>query len=266
MRLRWNKEEGWLQFRSATYYQDRPKEVPHRLLALWSAARRQQLGAGGGGGLTLDQLAEMAQLSDAQLEGEAMAEGAMEIWGLKEWRLLRSGQLREHARFLGEFTPAQRQEMLSAAGLPFTKMSLSQQQGFLARALKGRPLRSLEELEGATLRVDYTQPGWHQWPKPGDFSARRWVIPVEPGPKGWRELMPPVRERTPEEALRAARRAFPSVSATLVEYYRQSMADVTAEKLLPQPEQIAPTELDLVIVYIPGTSNAHLVRWVRATQ
>ena len=35
-----------------------------------------------------------------------------------------------------------------------------------------------------------------------------------------------------------------------MEYYRQSVADVTAEKLLPQPEQIAPTQLDLVIVYL----------------
>jgi len=154
---------------------------------------------------------------------------------------------------------------MSAAGLPFARMSLAQQQGFITRALQfdSRPLQSLDELAGATLRVDYTQPGWYQWIKTGDFSARRWVVPVEPGR---RVLIPPVRERTPEEALRAARRAFPPVTEAMLEYDRQSRPDVTAEQLLPQPGEIAPTELDLVIVYIPGTSNARPVFWVRPNQ
>jgi hypothetical protein len=262
MRLRWNKEEGWLQFRSATYYHDRLKEVPNRLLTRWAAARRQQ------GILTLDQVIEIAQLTDQQLDGAEMAEGAMECWGLKEWRLVRSGLLRPHVRFLASFTPEQRQEMMSAAGLPFTRMSLGQQQqGFLAGALfGGRTLQSLDDLAGATLRVDYSQPGWYQWLKPGDVSPGRWAVSLEPGPKGRRALMPPVRERTPEAALRAARRAFPSVTDAMLAAHYPDRPDVTAEKLLPQPEQIAPTELDLVIVYIPGTTNAHPVRWWRVNQ
>ena len=41
MRLRWNKDGSWLQFRSTSYYDDRLKEVPNRLLARWAARRRQ---------------------------------------------------------------------------------------------------------------------------------------------------------------------------------------------------------------------------------
>src|SRR5206468_3537706 len=62
MHLRWKKEAGtraagaWLQFRSASYYDDRPKEVPNRLLTRWAAARQQH------GALTLDELLEIARL------------------------------------------------------------------------------------------------------------------------------------------------------------------------------------------------------------
>jgi RNA polymerase sigma factor (sigma-70 family) len=247
MRLRWNREGEWLQFRSATYYHDRLKEVPNRHLSRWATARRQQ------GMLTLDQVVEIAQLTDDQLDAAEMAEGASECWGLQEWRLLRDGTLRSHVRYLGEFSPAQRQEMTSAAGLSFTRMSLTQQQGFITRAFQfdNNPPRSLEELSGATLRVDYTQPGWYQWLKPGSFSARRWVVSLEPGPAGQRVVMPPVRERTRVAALQTARRVFPPV---------------TDENPMPQADQIAPTELDLVIVYIQCTSNAHPILWIRVGQ
>ena len=85
-------------------------------------------------------------------------------------------------------------------------------------------------------------------------------------PKGRRELMPPVREHTREAALQAARRVLPPVTAAMVDAHRRYGPGMTAAKLLPQPEQIAPTELDLVIVYIPGATNAHPVRWWRVGQ
>jgi hypothetical protein len=260
MRLRWNNEGGWLQFCSTTYYHDRLTEVPNRLLSRWAAARRQQQM------LTLDQVVEIGQLTDDQLDGAEMREGAVQCWGLKEWRLLGDGYLRTQVRYLAEFTPAQRQETMSAAGLPFTRMSLAQQQKFITFALSGQPLQSLDELAGATLRVDYTQPGWYQWLKPGDFRSQRWAVTVDPGEKGRRVLMPPVRERTREAALEAARRLFPPVTEAMLEAWRPYAPDITAEKLLPQPDQIAPSELDLVIVYIPGTSTAHRVQWWRPGQ
>jgi hypothetical protein len=269
MRLRWRLEEKappssagtwWLQIRSATYYHDRLKEVPNRLLTRWAGSRRRH------GMLPLDDLVEIAGLTDAQLDGEEMRQGAVEWWGIPEWSLLRRRNFRRHVRFLAEFTPEQRQMMQRAEGLPFGKMTLVQQQGFLSRAIQENPPRSVDELAGATLRVDYTQPGAFQWQQPDVSNASRWALRVEPGPAGRRVLIPPIRERTREAALAAIRRAFPPITPALLAAFRQSDPMIDAEQILPQPRQIFPTEMDLVVVYIPGTATERSLRWVRMRQ
>jgi hypothetical protein len=262
MRLRWNRDAGWLQFRSASYYHDRLKEVPNRLLAGWSAARRRQ------GTLTLDDLVEIAQLPDAQLDGAEMAAGAKECFGLAEWDLPRDGTLRSQVRYLAQFTSEQRQEMMGATGLPFTRMSLAQQQGFIARAFDypgGAPLQSLEEMAGAVLRVDYTHPGWFQWRAVSDISARRWVVPIEPGPQGRRVLLPPVRERTREATLQRLRQVYPQLSEAMVQEERRFNPQFDPAEAIREAD-IHPTKLDLVVVYIPCLSNARSIRWYRMGQ
>jgi RNA polymerase sigma-70 factor, ECF subfamily len=253
MRLRWNLDDDWLQFRSESYYDDRLKEVPNRLLSRWSEARRQR------GMLTLDEVIEIAQLSEAQLDGDAMAEGAEQLWGLKEWRLLRVGRFRPHVRFLAGFTPEQRQEAMSERGLPFTRMPLTQQQKFIEFAFEhaDEHPRSLEELSNALVRVDYSQPGWFQWKRGPDAS--RWVVPLEPDFYGRRAMLPPVRERTREAALEAARRNFPAVTEGMLTMARRRRSGITSEQMLPQPSQIYPTELSLILVYIPGPTNSTAV-------
>jgi pimeloyl-ACP methyl ester carboxylesterase len=72
-------DAGWLQFRSTSFFDDRTKEVPNRLLERGAASRQKH------GALTLDDLLEIAQLPDAKLDGAEMAEGARECWGLREW-------------------------------------------------------------------------------------------------------------------------------------------------------------------------------------
>jgi RNA polymerase sigma-70 factor, ECF subfamily len=212
MHLRWAKDDTWLQFRSSSYYNDRLKEVPNRLLARWSASRRQH------GELTLDDLLEIAQLSDVQLAARDMAEGARDCWGLAEWDLARNGFFRPHLHYLAQLTPAQRQAALAPNGLAFAQMSLAQQQQFIS--LRAQNIRSLEELTGATLRVGYTHAGEFQWAVPeGDLPGR--------GAIG----LSPVQERTREAALQAARRVDPQVD----------------------PAQITPTELALTIVYTLGS-------------
>jgi hypothetical protein len=216
MRLRWKKEGGWLQFRSASYFNDRLKEVPNRLLARWAASRKEH------GALTLDDLIEIAQLSDAQLDGAEMAEGARFCTGLAEWDLARNRAARPHLRFLAGLTPAQRQAVASATGLPYTGMSLAQQQQFLSLALGSRAdrLPSLRALDRAAMRVDYLLPG-----------AFEWKAPVKPDGPFWSTLVPsPVRERSPAAALQAARRIDPQA----------------------EPSQIVPTELALTIMYPLG--------------
>jgi RNA polymerase sigma-70 factor (ECF subfamily) len=234
MRLRWTIDAGaagerapWLQFRSISFYDDRLKEVPNHLLSRWSAARRKQ------GFLTLDDLIEIAQLSDAQLDGENMAEGARELWGLAEWDIARGSNLRPHLRFLASLTLGQRQEAMSPSGLAFSRMSLAQQQQFIAVGIgkAAESLQSLQELSDAALHVDYTLPGWFQWHPPEDLS----------GP-GWPPLRPaPARERTREAALQPARRLDPQVTEA----------------------QITPTEQDLAVIYTWGGPKSRDVRWIR---
>jgi hypothetical protein len=223
MRLRWTKEGSWLQFRTTSYFNDRLKEVPNRLLTRWVASRREH------GALTLDDLVEIAQLSDAQLDSVVMAEGAGTCLGLTEWTLARNDWLRPNWRYLATLTPAQRIEATRAAGLPFRQMTLAQQQQFIALAFsQGGETASaaLEDLAGATVRVDYRLPGSFEWKASAAAGGA--------GPRG---LMPsPVQERTREDALRAARRI-------------DARADET---------QIVPTELSVTMIYAPGGPDARL--------
>lgn len=144
---------------------------------------------------------------------------------------------------------------MGATGLPFTQMSLAQQQQFVSFALGEQPLRSLEELDGAALRVDYTLPGGFQWGDPGMNQNLQWVVPMDQGPRGRRVLRPPVRERTREAALQALRRVDPMIREALRQAMRRN--DPRVEAAPPDDEaQIFPTKLGMVIVYIPGASNA----------
>jgi hypothetical protein len=252
LRMHWRWDGGWLKFRSTSYYDDRLKEVPNRLLARWAAERKRQ------GMLSLDNLVEIAQLPDAQLDAESMAEGAQECWGLPEWRLARSGNLRPHLGYLVGFTPEQRREAMTAGGLPFVKMPLSQQQRFIALALssKAPPIQSLDELAGATLRVEYTQPGWFQWGDLGWGGYYKWAVPMVPGPQGRRVLRPPVRERTWEAALQAVRRVDPAIREALLQSLCRNDPRLEAAPHVVEEDQIHPTRLDLVVVYVPGLANA----------
>jgi hypothetical protein len=228
MRLRWNLAEGsWLQFRSVNFYDDRLKEVPNRLLSRWAQARRQR------GMLTLEDLIEISQLSDAQLDAADVAEGAKACSGLQEWDLARHRGMRRDWRFLAQLTPAQRAQAQGDGGLAFAKLSLAQQQQFIARVdPRGEQLKSLEELAQATLRVGYTHPGAYEW-RPGTA-----VTP------SWRGLVPSSAQGpTREAALHAARRLDPRVD----------------------PAQIVPTELAVSILYSCGPQPGALVRAWRST-
>jgi RNA polymerase sigma-70 factor (ECF subfamily) len=281
MRLRWclagagTREAGyprsgwtWLQFRSAGYYNDRLKEVPSRLLTRWATARQKH------GMLRLDDLVEIAQLPDSQLNGEEMAEGARECFGLLEWDLVRKENAREGLRFMADLTSSQQQEVMSPGGLPFVRMSLAQQQRFLAIALStdragisaealAAPLRSLEELAEAAFRVEYTQPGEFQWlPAASRGMGYPIVVPLEPGPEGRRALLPPARGRTPAEALAAARRIDPRrrEGLTRIDPAHLANPELTVEPASPQETEVVPTRLDLWFVYFLGSRRPSLTR------
>jgi hypothetical protein len=233
--------------------------VPNRLLERWEAARRQH------GYLRLDELIEMAQLADAQLQGAEMAEGAKECYGLAEWDLARNHLVLPNLRYLAGFTPEQRQRAMSDTGLPFREMSLAQQQGFLARLFppispfsgvrNTTTLGSLEELSGATLRVDYWQPGWWEWRPPGPVGLR-WLVPMSPGPESRFVVRPKVRERTREAALAALRRLDPGIrSAVLAASGR--LDPRLLQNPPPEEAQIVPTDLNLATIYVPSTAGKY---------
>jgi RNA polymerase sigma factor (sigma-70 family) len=262
MHLRWARDGEWLQFRSASYYDDRVKEVPNRFLSRWAASRRQR------GFLSLDELVEIAGLPDAQLDGGEMAEGARDCFGLAEWDLARNGNLRPHLRYLAGFTPEQRQRAMSDAGLPFAAMPLRQQQQFIANAVLDHPLsgpfQSLEELAGATLRVEYTQPGEYQWGAPSlAYSWKRWAVIVEPGKQGRWAPRPALRGRSREAVLEALRRLDPKIREAAVNSDRFQRPQSDPEPPLPLEAQVFPTELSLTFVYFPSAANSRLVHIVR---
>jgi hypothetical protein len=249
MRLRWTREGNWLQLRSASFYDDRLKEVPNRLLARWSAARRQQ------GMLTLDDLLEIAHLSEAQLDASEMAEGARDCFGLTEWDLARHPRLRPHLRYLATFTPDQRRIAMSTDGLPFTRMSLAQQQQFIAFALRSEPL-SPQELQGAALRVDYSQPGGFQWGDPGiSFTPAPWVVLIEPGREGRWLPRPSLRGRTRDAVMQAVLRLDPTIRERAMLALQLRRARPEPEAREPLEAQIFPTDLSLNFIYLPATSN-----------
>jgi RNA polymerase sigma-70 factor, ECF subfamily len=258
MRLRWTRDGGtaaergsWLQFRSASYYDDRLKEVPNRQLAGWSAARQQK------GSLSLDDLVEIAGLPDAQLDGADMAEGAREIWGLQEWELPRNGNLRPRLRELALFTPEQRQMAMTDAGLPFGKMSLRQQQQFISQASFNDPLPA-ENLAGAALRIEYTRPGEFQWGDPGmAWSWSRWFVIREHGRHGSWAPRPSVRGRTREAVVQALQGLDPAIRDGAAHRHPQRAQELATEPPPPVPleTQVFPTALNLVFIYVPSGSN-----------
>jgi hypothetical protein len=225
MRLRWTKDRCWLQFRSATFYNDRLQEVPNRLLARWSEARRQH------GMLMVEDLLEITQLSDSELDAAEMAEGARLCWDLEEWDLARAKHLRPHLRHVAGLLPDQRREAMRAVGLPFTRLTLAQQQQFLSMTL-GFPANTLqvtpEDLAKAYLRVEYFVPGGLQW-----------VAPDEPGAPLRLEPRAPISEELRARLLQSGRRLNPNGKE---------------EQILAQPEP------DLQITYTIGSSEARLIR------
>jgi hypothetical protein len=153
-RLRWERQEEWLTFRSIGFFNDRPKEVPARLLQRWSRAQAEN-----GGALPLRSLTEIASLSDAQLDGAAMAEGARALHGLTQWEMVRSPEYRPTWRFLAALPPDLRQKACDArrGGLTFEDVMPDAQEAF-ARVFLGNSFRltsAPESMPNATLLVEY---------------------------------------------------------------------------------------------------------------
>ena len=151
LRMRWSKSDGWLQFRSLDFYYARPQQIPHRLLERWAQARRDR------GMLLPEDLAEIAQLTDLQLDSVSNAQAAVACYGLQEWPVARQEEGRPHWRLFAHLPAPQRQKALSAQGIAFREMPTALHRTFvmLAEDSDGGVLPSEEEMKNARLRLIY---------------------------------------------------------------------------------------------------------------
>lgn len=152
MRERWTKEEGWLKFRSASWFYDRPKEVPQRHLKRWAASRREH------GALTLDDLTEITQLTNTQLDALTSFQGALARYDLQEWNFARSENLREHWRMLAQVPVEMRRDVETTKGLQCDRLPLALQKRFIALALHDKTTEARpgdRQVAHASLRIEY---------------------------------------------------------------------------------------------------------------
>src|SRR5262249_27010305 len=120
----------------------------------------------------------------------------------------------------------------------------------------------LEDLQGASLRVDYSHPGEFQWGHPNTFfSPYRWVVIVEPGREGRWLPRPSLRARTREEVLQALLRLDATFRDNAARGLR-GLPPAGPAPPVPPETQIPPTDLSLTVIYLPSASNRFPIRIV----
>ncbi len=230
---RWRLDGEFLLARGTGYYWDKLKEVPNRHLRRWHETRAKE------GALPLEQVLELATLTDAQLDSERVGQAVQHCWGIHEWEILGGGQAvtarqrqrdRAHYRLLAALTPPQLRQALSAQGLP-VKALLPAQQQEMARVETA--------LLPTTLRAAYVPDGW--------FS---WVSQLPPGEtqttfRFWHEV-PVIAARTQEQALAAARAIYPGVHPSQVDRREATLAVWYID---PQGRRIL--EINKPMVFVP---------------
>jgi predicted anti-sigma-YlaC factor YlaD len=152
MNVRWGKGEGWLTFRSPDYYYARPQEVPHHTLAHWAEVRNRN------GVLGPEEFAEIAELTDVQLDSVTTAQAAVALYGLMEWPVASVKEARPLWRFYARLSRGLRSDALSEKGVAFVNLSptLKRQYIELARCAENGVWPSETDMKDARLRVIYT--------------------------------------------------------------------------------------------------------------
>lgn len=177
MNLRWGKQDNWLTFRSTSFFNDRLKEVPNRLLDAWTATRKKQDDS-----LTLNNLIDMTRnLTDIQLNATEMGRGIRAIYGLEEWDIVTYPNLRSSWRMLGALPKHLVGAAATENGISFDQLPLLQQQQFILTAYGPQTEEPVTQADVAVaaFRVEYkpatTQPtadGKNTEHKPADLKFR----------------------------------------------------------------------------------------------
>ena len=151
LQLGWTQSEGWIAFRTPDYHNARLEEIPEPLLKRWAQARKEK------GLLSLEDMTEISQLTDAQLNSVTSTQVAVGYYGLEEWPMVRVEQARPHWRFLAQLPQERQREAFSDAGLAFKSLSADLQKRFLAlsRCAEVGTWPSEAEMRDARLHVTY---------------------------------------------------------------------------------------------------------------
>lgn len=214
-RMRWRVDGDFILARSTSYFWDKLREVPNRLLARWRAQRQLP------GGLPLESLMEMASLPEEPLSSTGVSQAIVHCLGVPEWRLVgdltpttRAQWARGGARLLSELTPHQRQRVFTPDGLPFRDLAPDQQreawglqQVMTLMRERQDGTRNGLDLANAYVVGKYVPAGWYAWERPMVIRTA---------------TMPPrmIAARTAEDALAAARRVYPPAAAEEVAFKR----------------------------------------------
>jgi hypothetical protein len=200
MGVRWKKEGDFVLGRSTSYFWDRLKEIPNRLLHRWIADRDAH------GGLPLADMLEMASLPDQQLDSVIVNEAITHCLGLRDWGQLRWPHARPSARLFAALTPDQQRRAFTPDGVPIQELSPAQKQVVMqfqhtidqavARQNGESTPISPENWRRVRVVARFCPAGWYQWTPPD----------VQPVP------MVQVAGRTAAEALAAARRMWSGAS------------------------------------------------------
>src|SRR5207249_4191305 len=128
----WKKDGDFIEGRAAAFYWDKLKEVPNRLLDRWQTDSERN------GGLPLDDLLQMALLSDQQLDSKFVGQAVKHCRSLMEWAILSSPEytgmrrkydtVRPMARVLAAIPKAVREQMQSAEGVRVDALQPGQQE------------------------------------------------------------------------------------------------------------------------------------------
>jgi hypothetical protein len=158
---RWKKDGPFLLCRSTSYFWNKQKEVPNRLLQRWRADRRRD------GFLPFEDLMEMAALTDAQLDSRITAQGIRHCWAMPEWEIVGGGSTvqRSCVRFLTSLRPEQRRRALTPQGVGFGEFSARQREEWLRLLSPPQLRRDIDRdpalLQSSRLRAVYVPAGWY---------------------------------------------------------------------------------------------------------
>ncbi len=203
--VHWKKDGEYIQVRSVAFFWDKIKEVPNRLLDRWQADSARSTG------LPLDDLLEMASLTDQQLDSTVVGKGVKHCRDLMEWTIVSSPEytgmrrkydtVRPMARFLAGLPKGFREQAQGKDGLRANALP-SVHQDALSKIVP--PYNKPTTYDGMRIRIEYVPARRYTWRPLVDSREEAMKLMNNPSPLAV--------GKTAEEALTEARKIYPNAT------------------------------------------------------